>query len=90
MAAADNEVLTGIRVTADLLRRGRLVICRTCRETLREMFLYCWDEKAPGDKVVKRFDHAMDDMRYFAMSLGRRESFVGGFAVERGGAGEWR
>ena len=90
VAAADNEVLTGIRVTADLLRRGRLVICRTCRETLREMFLYCWDEKAPGDKVVKRFDHAMDDMRYFAMSLGRRESFVGGFAVERGGAGEWR
>ncbi len=77
-------------MTADLLRRGRLVICRTCRETLREMFLYCWDEKAPGDKVVKRFDHAMDDMRYFAMSLGRGESFVGGFAVERGGAGEWR
>ena len=37
------------------------------------MFLYCWDEKAPGDKVVKRFDHAMDDMRYFAVTVAAGE-----------------
>lgn len=84
VVAGDNEVLTGIRVTAELLRRGRLVICRPCRECVREMFLYCWDEKAVGDKVVKRFDHAMDEMRYFAMSLERGEGYLGGFAVERG------
>ncbi|MCI9263459.1 MAG: PBSX family phage terminase large subunit [Oscillospiraceae bacterium] len=81
-AAADNQVLSGIRVTADLLRRGRLVICEGCVDAIREFSLYCWDREAGEDRVVKRFDHAMDEIRYFAMSL-RREAFIGGFGVER-------
>ncbi len=82
--AADNDVLGGIRVTADLLRRGELVICSPCRDTIREFSLYCWDERARGDRVVKQFDHAMDDIRYFAASLGK-ERYIGGFGVERRG-----
>lgn len=82
--AANNDVLWGIRVTADLLRQGRLVICSPCRDAIREFSLYCWDGKAEGDRVVKRFDHAMDEIRYFAMSLDRNEEFIGGFGVERG------
>ena len=39
--------------TAELLRRGRLVICQGCADTLREFTLYCWDEKAGGDRVKK-------------------------------------
>ncbi len=88
--AADNEVLSGIRVTAELLKTGRLVICSPCRDAIREFSLYCWDEKAKGDRVVKRFDHAMDEIRYFGMSLEKEGRFIGGFGVERGGEGTWR
>jgi len=65
---ADNDVLEGIRVTADLLRQGRLVICRGCRDALREIGLYRWDSGG-GDKVKKEFDHAMDEIRYFAARI---------------------
>lgn len=82
---AENEVLSGIRVTADLLRQRKLVICEGCEDAIREFSLYHWDEKAVGDRVVKRDDHAMDDIRYFAVSLGKRERFIGGFGVERTG-----
>ena len=36
---ADNDVADGIRVTADLLRQRRIVLCRPCRDCLREMAL---------------------------------------------------
>lgn len=81
--SARNNVMEGIRVTADLLRQGKLVICTPCRDAIREFSLYCWDQRAVGDKVVKRFDHAMDDIRYFAASVGVKGGFVGGLAVER-------
>ena len=83
---ANNDVADGIRVTADLLRQRRIVLCNTCRDCLREMALYCWDEKAGKDAPKKEHDHAMDEMRYFAMDLSGGEK--GGFAavsVVRGG-----
>ena len=76
---ANNDVADGIRVTADLLRQRRIVLCDTCRDCLREMALYCWDEKAGKDAAEKEHDHAMDEMRYFAMDLVGERS--GGFAV---------
>ena len=81
---ADNDVLAGIRTTAELLRRGRLVICQGCADALREFTLYCWDEKAGGDRVKKVHDHAMDDIRYFAATVAAKNggSFFAG-SVER-------
>lgn len=79
-----NDVLSGIRLTADLLKEGRLVICQNCTDCLREMDLYVWDG---GDRVKKEHDHAMDDMRYFAATIVRPTG--GGFtalSVERTGA----
>ena len=76
---ADNAVADGIRVTADLLRTGRIRICRECRDCLREMALYCWDERGNRDAPRKENDHAMDEMRYFAMDLAKKET--GGFAA---------
>ena len=74
---ANNDVLCGIRITADLLKRGRIVICEGCGDCLREMALYRWSEDSPGrDAPRKENDHAMDDMRYFAVSVagsGERE-----------------
>lgn len=79
-----NDVLSGIRLTADLLKSGKLVICRSCTDCLREMDLYLWAE---GDSVRKENDHAMDDMRYFAATV-LRPSLPSPFlarAVERRG-----
>lgn len=74
---ADNRVLTGIRVTAEMLRRGELVICRGCSAAAREFGLYRWDKTAGEDRVCKENDHAMDDIRYFAMSLQGAETAAG-------------
>ena len=77
---AENEVLSGIRLTADYLKTGKLVICEGCKDILREMDEYVWDlESASKDRVKKEHDHAMDEMRYFAATvLGRKSR---GFAV---------
>ena len=75
MIKADNQVLSGIRLTARLLKSGRIVICRGCAAAIREFSLYCWDDRNQGlDQVRKEHDHAMDEIRYFAATVaGRRE-----------------
>ncbi len=77
---AKNDVLGGIRVTADALKTGRIVICQGCEDCLRELDTYVWDlEGHDRDRVKKENDHAMDDMRYFVSTvLGSRET---GFSV---------
>ena len=76
---AKNDVLAGIRLTADLLKAGKVVICHGCEDCLREMDSYVWDLQAGGDRVKKENDHAMDDMRYFVSTvLGEQKA---GFAV---------
>ena len=83
--SADNDVLAGIRITAELLRQGKLVICEGCADAVREFALYCWDEKAAGDRVKKVHDHAMDEIRYFAATVAAGEQkYFGGLCVERG------
>ena len=70
---ADNDVLSGIRITADLLKSGKIVICEDCADCLREMDCYVWDLSAGAkDRVKKENDHAMDDMRYFAATVAGR------------------
>ena len=82
---ADNDVLAGIRLTAELLRQGRLVICEGCTDAIREFGQYCWDQRAVGDRVKKEYDHAMDDIRYFAATVAaeKTEGFFGAVSVER-------
>ena len=63
---ANNDVLSGIRITADLLKRGRIAICEGCEDCLREIAMYRWSEETEGrDAPHKDNDHAMDDVRYF-------------------------
>ena len=68
---ARNDVLNGIRNTATLLQSGRLFFSPSCKDSIREFGLYCWDDKAPEDKVLKENDHAMDDIRYFVHTVMR-------------------
>lgn len=70
---ADNDVLNGIRTVASLLERKRLLISSTCQDAIREFGLYSWDSDAAQDAVIKENDHAMDDIRYFVMTILRKE-----------------
>ncbi len=85
---AENEVLSGIRLTARLLKTGRLVICRGCQDAIREFSLYRWEDRDGGqDRVKKEHDHAMDEIRYFAATVAAREEDRSGIfagCVERG------
>ena len=84
---AENDVLRGIRLTADLLKSGKIVICRGCGDCLREMEEYVWDTSGGSrDRVCKSHDHAMDDMRYFtATVLGQKNGGFTACTVERKG-----
>lgn len=66
---ADNQVLSGIRRTAEALRQGQIVICEACQDAIREFGSYCWDLSADTDTVQKQFDHAMDEIRYFVATV---------------------
>ena len=83
---AENDVLSGIRLTADALKDGKIVICEGCADCIREMDEYVWDlSSGAKDRVKKEHDHAMDDMRYFvATVLTVREAGFAACAVERG------
>jgi hypothetical protein len=77
---AKNDVLSGIRLTADLLKSGKIVICSGCGDCLRELDEYVWDlSSGMGDRVKKEHDHAMDDMRYFVSTVLKEQ--VSGFAA---------
>ena len=82
---AKNDVISGIRLTADLLKAGKIVICEGCGDCLREMEEYVWDLSGGSkDRVRKEHDHAMDDMRYFAATvLGEKQAGFVACSVER-------
>ena len=82
---ASNDVLSGIRLTSDALKEGKIIICEGCNDLLREMDEYVWDLSSESrDKVKKEHDHAMDDMRYFVATVlkGQKSGFTA-CAVER-------
>ena len=86
---AENEVLSGIRRTADALKREEIVICEACEDAIREFGSYCWDLAAGDrDRVRKEHDHAMDEIRYFVATVvapeAREAAFYAG-VVERPG-----
>lgn len=56
---AANDVLDGIRRTAEYLRAGNIKIHRSCGAAIQEFGLYRWDEKATEDKVIKDNDHCL-------------------------------
>ncbi len=72
---ANNDVLDGIRFVGTLLTQGTLFFDRFCENTIKEFSSYVWDGKAAEhgeDKPVKERDHAMDALRYQAMTVIRR------------------
>ena len=70
---AVNDVLPGIMTTARYLQDGTIKIHRSCEDAIREFGLYRWDEESTEDRPVKENDHAMDDTRYFVMTILRHK-----------------
>lgn len=69
---ANNDVVNGIRRVSTAIKNGRLFICKSCKETIKEFGVYVWDEKAQlkgEDKPVKENDHHMDLIRYFVNTV---------------------
>lgn len=64
---ADNEVLDGIRMVSTLLARRMLLINKKCKNLIREILGYVWDDsgKVEKEKPLKMNDHAVDALRYF-------------------------
>ena len=81
---ARNDVLSGIRLVAELLREGILQFSPACTDAIREFGLYRWEEDGETDRVRKENDHAMDDIRYFCATVLRRErKKIGGESNEK-------
>lgn len=69
---ANNEVLDGIRMTSALFGRRIIKVHARCKNLLRELVSYAWDEKAKlrgEEKPLKTNDHACDALRYYAYSI---------------------
>jgi PBSX family phage terminase large subunit len=69
---AKNDVLEGIRNMATALSTELIKYNDCCKESLREITSYVWDEKAMErgeDKPVKQNDHQMDSDRYFVNTI---------------------
>ncbi len=67
MVDANNEVLDGITMMTSEMKRGTIVICSECKNLIREIETYVWDQKAAlkgWDEPLKKDDHAVDALRY--------------------------
>ena len=69
--SANNDILDGVRVTGVALKHGYIRVAPQCKELLRELGTYLWDEKAcekGEDKPLKTdVHHGVDALRYYAM-----------------------
>lgn len=70
---ANNDVIPGIGTVASLLDAGMILIHKSCENYINEMGLYSWDSEAVEDVVIKEWDHAQDQSRYFCHTIVRRE-----------------
>ena len=64
---ANNDVMNGLTYTCSEMRKGNLLICSECKNTIRQIESYVWDTKAAArgeDKPVKVEDDACDALRY--------------------------
>lgn len=79
--SANNDVLDGIRYTADCIKKGKILFNDCCKNTFAEFVSYVWDtkhaEKTGQDRPVKEHDHAMDDTRYFCNTILQRNGAIG-------------
>lgn len=65
---ADNDVENGIRRVATMLARRTIMINERCKNTIKEITSYSWDDKkveVGKEEPIKANDHSCDALRYF-------------------------
>lgn len=70
---ADNKVLDGIRLCGTLIANNSIKFDNSCKDLIREFGSYSWDPECSEDTVIKQYDHAMDDMRYFCQTIMKKD-----------------
>lgn len=68
---ANNDVLYGIQEMTSEMAKGNLFVLNRCRNLIREIEGYVWDDKKAkqgDDEPVKKADHAVDALRYVLAS----------------------
>lgn len=78
--SADNDVILGIKTVSQLIKDNKIFIHKRCENILKEFCLYSWKQNSEKDTPIKENDHAMDEMRYFVMSL-KKEPKCEGFGI---------
>lgn len=69
VAKAANSVVDGIRHTATAFNKGWIKIHKSCKNMIRELKSYSWDDKSLSeDKPLKVNDHQVDQLRYYVMT----------------------
>jgi len=64
---ANNDVEFGIGVTTSEMKKGNLYVLKECKNTIREIESFVWDNKKAErgeDAPIKRDDHTCDALRY--------------------------
>lgn len=77
---ADNDVRPGISLTASLIAQRVIMVHESCKNLIREIQGYVWDDKATqrGDeKPVKQDDHGPDALRYFCFTVWTKARLMG-------------
>lgn len=57
--SADNAVADGIRETATAMKKGSIKISPECKNLIKEMQGYIWDDSTEDDRPVKENDHCL-------------------------------
>ena len=66
---ANNDVADGIRETATAMKKELIKISPDCKNWMKEVQGYVWDDSTNDDKPVKVDDHCMDETRYFVKTM---------------------
>lgn len=64
---ADNDVFNGIQKMTNEMADGNFLVCKKCKNLIREIQTYVWDEKQSKqgkDAPLKKVDHILDATRY--------------------------
>ena len=62
----DKDLFTGIARVKQYFKQKKIFIFKNCVNLIRELKGYWWGN---GDAPIKRDDHALDELRYFIMSM---------------------
>lgn len=68
---ANNDVTNGILMMTTEMKKGDLVVCSECTNTIREIETYVWDPAKASkgiDEPLKKDDHSVDALRYAIFS----------------------